>query len=159
VSALAICIIGGLYRRSRRDSKLLEMFKEESLQRGRAERALDQSEKELAEDLENTRRLHNLAARYVSHQDLDTVLSEMVDAAMGITHSSKGTLQFFDPETQTLQIRAAKGFSSRWLAHFQTVHGDGATCGESMRTKARVIVADVRLSPIFAGTPSLTVQL
>lgn len=159
VSAIIMCVVGGLYRRYRGSYKLLRIIREESAQRDRAERDLKETQSELAEDLANSRRLHNLALRYVSEGDLDTVLKEILDAAVQITHAQKGTLQFFDAATGALQIRAAQGFSPKWLGHFQNVHGDAATCGEAMRTRARVVVPDVRQSPIFAGTPSLSVQL
>jgi PAS domain S-box-containing protein len=90
---------------------------------------------------------------------LNAVLDEIVDAAVAVTHSEKGSLQFFDAGTGMLEIRAVKGFSPEWLSFFRTVHRKGATCGEAMHRRERVIVPDVRVSPIFAGTPSLAVQL
>jgi PAS domain S-box-containing protein len=158
-SAIIMCIVGGLYRRTRSADKLLKMFKEEATQRGRAEQTLQQTQNELTEDLDNTRRLHNLAVRYVSQENLNAVLDEILDAAIAVTHSKKGTLQLFDGRTGVLKIRAAKGFSTEWLDFFQTVDRQGATCAEALRTRERVIVPDVRLSTIFAGTPSLSIQL
>jgi PAS domain S-box-containing protein len=158
-SALIISIVGSLYRRTRSADKLLKLFKEEAEQRSRAEQNLQRTQKELTEDLDNTRLLHELAVRHVSQANLNPVLDDILDAAMAVTHSKKGTLQFFDAGRDVLEIRAAKGFSSKWLTYFQTVHSQGASCAEAIRTRERVVVPDIRLSPIFAGTASLPIQL
>jgi PAS domain S-box-containing protein len=158
-SAIIMCIVGSLYRGTRSADKLLKMFKDEAAQRDRAEQTLRQTQKELAEDVENIRRLHNVATRYVSQEKLNGILDEILDAARAVTHSTKGTLQIFDAGAGVLEIRAAKGFSNKWLDFFQTVHSQAATCGEAMRTRERVVVPDIRQSPIFAGTPALAIQL
>ena len=118
----------------------------------RAENARHERDRQLAA-------LRELAMRYVSEPDLDRVLEDMVMAAMTITGAEKGTLQIFDPHTNSLQLRASKGFSPAWLAFYDRVHGEGATCGEALRTGRRIIVNDVASSPIFADTPARDLQL
>ncbi len=144
--------VAGLYRRSR--SAL-----EEAAERNQMQEALQQSRRDLAEDLESTSRLQNLAARYVGEHDLEGILQEIVEAAIAITHADKGNLQFYDPAAGGLRISAAKGFSNDWLGFFGFVHREGASCAEAMRSRKRVIVEDVRSSSIFEGKQALDVQL
>jgi PAS domain S-box-containing protein len=122
-------------------------------------RRLHRTERELAEELASVTRLNQLAIRFVSDQTPKDVLEDMLDAAIALTHAAKGNLQLFDPSTGTLSIAVARGFSQDWLAFFQTVSGQAAVCAEAMRTKNRIIISDVRASPLFAGTPALDVQL
>jgi PAS domain S-box-containing protein len=121
---------------------------------------LDSTQRELADELANMQRLNRLAARFISERDLHALLDEMVDTAIAITRASKGNLQLFNPSTGHLTIEAARGFSREWLDFFGDVRGgQDAACAQAMRLKERVVIQDVRLSPIFAGTPALKVQL
>jgi PAS domain S-box-containing protein len=128
-------------------------------ERRRTEQALQANKRELADDLISISRLNQLAVRFASEHDMKGLLEDMVDAAITITHAAKGNLQLFDPSTGTLSIAASRGFSKEWVAFFQTVHSDPAVCAQAMRAKSRVIVQDVRTSPVFAGTPARDIQL
>jgi signal transduction histidine kinase len=114
----------------------------------------------LSRDLEVMTRLHRLSTRFVRAGELEAVLDEIVETAIAITRAEKGNLQLLDPATRRLRIAAQRGLEQWWLDFFSTVpEGRGASCGAALTTLERVIVEDVALSPIFAGTPALDVQL
>ena len=58
-----------------------------------------------------------------------------------------------------LRITAQRGFDTPFLEFFDAVHGDQAACGTALQRGERVIVDDVRNSPIFVGTPALEVMV
>jgi PAS domain S-box-containing protein len=84
----------------------------------------------------------------------------MLDTAIALTGSDKGTLQLFDEHHSNLKLVAHRGFEEPFLRFFARVDGeDAAACGQAMRTSGRIIVEDVTQSKIFAGQASLKVPL
>ena len=126
-------------------------------ERKASEEALRHGEKQLANDVAALTRLNQIAARFVGSDNLQSVLDEIVDAAIAVTHAAKGNLQLFEPEKHSLKIAAARGFSTSWLKAFESVSHEAAAC--AIAIGKRVIVEDVRTSPIFANKPTLKVQL
>jgi signal transduction histidine kinase/ActR/RegA family two-component response regulator len=70
-----------------------------------------------------------------------------------------GNLQLYDTMSGKLTIVASRGFDQPFLEFWNTVHEGKGACGTSLESMNRVIVEDVNLSPIFAGTPALDVQV
>ena len=128
-------------------------------ERKRAEEALRKSEQQMAFDVAALTRLNRIAVRFVGNEDLQQVLDEILEAAIFVTRAGKGNVQLYDRETKTLRLAAARGFSERWLQFFQNISNDAAACATAMNRSSRVIVEDVRTSPIFAGTDALRVQI
>lgn len=129
-------------------------------ERKRAEEALRASERQLAEDFASIQRLHRIAIRFVTEANFQGTLEEIVEAAIELTHAQKGNLQLYDPQRRSLKITTSRGFSHEWLKFFDEVHQEtDSVCAKAMGTGARVIVEDIRASPIFAGSPALAVQL
>jgi hypothetical protein len=88
----------------------------------------------------------------------DAVLLAAVDAALQLTGADMGNLQLLD-SLGTLQIVAQRGFDRPFLEFFSRVHDGEAACGVAMAQAKRVIVQDVKVSPIFVGTSALDVML
>jgi DNA-binding response OmpR family regulator len=107
------------------------------------------------------RRLNAIGSRCVqAGYDIDACLSDVLDAAIAITHADKGNVQLLDVDSGSLVIAVQRGFYSPFLRFFARVEpGDSATCGEAMLTARRAVVEDVTVSPVFAGQPSLRVLL
>ena len=80
-----------------------------------------------------------------------------MDAAVEITGAQMGNIQLL--EGDCLRITQQRGFDTQFLEYFDSVHGEQAACGTALERGERVIVEDVRNSPIFAGTPALEVML
>lgn len=93
-------------------------------------------------------------------QDYRATLSHILQIAIGITGADKGNIQILDPFSHTLSIVVHDGFEEPFLRFFKDVNGrEAAACGTALKQLARVIIPDVRESPIFAGTESLDVLL
>ena len=128
-------------------------------ERRKAEAALRQNENQLKSDLEAMKLLQEIGMLYIHRGNLEPVLTEVVDAAIAITGADFGNLQLVDPVSSDLRIRAQHGFPDWWLDYWDTVRKGQGTCGTALSRGERVIVEDIKQSPIFAGTPALAIQL
>jgi len=128
-------------------------------ERKRAEQELAAAKDRMASDLDAMARLHKISTKFVSQGDIRTMLDEIVETAIAITHADMGNIQLFDAESGSLKIMAHHGFEQPFLDYWNMVHKGRGTCGTALGRGERVIVDDVTESPIFAGTPALQVQL
>jgi PAS domain S-box-containing protein len=110
-------------------------------------------------DLDAMTRLHKIGSLFLSHQQqLQPVLTEIVDAAIAICGSDFGDIQLLDSKSSHLKIVAHRGFPQWRVDYFDSVSAGTAACGTALLRAERVIVEDVEKSPIFVGTPLLEVQ-
>jgi PAS domain S-box-containing protein len=126
--------------------------------RKRAERELAAARDRLAADLDAMTRLQKIGAIFVQRGDLPIALREIVDAAIAISGADKGNIQLFDTTSGKLFIGAQRGFGQPFLDFWNAINGGMGACGAALKSGERVIVEDVTLSPIFAGTPALDVM-
>ncbi|HEV2668984.1 MAG TPA: ATP-binding protein, partial [Blastocatellia bacterium] len=125
----------------------------------RAERELAAAKDRLAADLDAMTRLQKIGASFVEKGDMPEVLDEIVEAAIAISGADKGNIQLFDTTSGKLIIQAQRGFDQKYLDYWSAVREGMGSCGSTLESGERVIVEDVSLSPIFAGSPALDVQL
>ena len=116
-----------------------------------------QTEEALRQSLEDVTRMQQVSTRLLQAGDFSLLLHDILDAAVEITGAQMGNIQLL--EGDCLRITAQRGFDTPFLEYFDSVHGEQAACGTALERGERVIVEDVRNSPIFAGTPALEVML
>ena len=115
-------------------------------------------EQELARDLDAMTLLQKLGVMSSHENDIESILMEVVDAAIAIGGADFGNLQLIDSATGDLRIAAQRGFPPWWIEFWNSVASGMGACGTALERGERVIVEDVELSPIFAGTPALDIQ-
>jgi PAS domain S-box-containing protein len=132
--------------------------------RKRIEQALRASEAELRElnsqlkmGLVASVRMQQLSERLVQLDDLNQLLSAILDAAIDIAHADMGNIQLFQGDA--LKIVVHRGFEDPFLNFFNSVNQGHAACGTALRDAQRVIVEDITKSPIFIGSQALKVML
>jgi signal transduction histidine kinase/DNA-binding response OmpR family regulator len=113
----------------------------------------------LRAELDAMTRLQRLGTLFVSEGNLEPVLGEIVDAAIAIAEADFGNVQLIDEATGDLRIVAQRGFEQWWLDYWHAVGEGRGSCGTALERGERVIVEDVTVSPMFAGTPALDAQL
>jgi PAS domain S-box-containing protein len=111
------------------------------------------AEQALAADLRALTRMHELSVKLLAAGGLQTLLQEIIDAAVMIVDAQMGTLQLF--EDDSLRIVAAHGHVQPFLDFFASAEKTASVCGEAIRRGERVVVPDVETSSLFAGTTSL----
>ena len=88
---------------------------------------------------------------------LSAALTGIIDTAIELTRADFGTIQLLDAEGR-LRIVAQRHFPAWWLDYWQTAPDGQGACGAALQRRERVVVEDIELSPIFAGTPGLDIQ-
>ncbi|HEU4507301.1 MAG TPA: PAS domain S-box protein [Pyrinomonadaceae bacterium] len=105
---------------------------------------------EMAADLKNMIRLHELSTRLPATTELQPLLEEILDATIELLHADFGNIQLFNHHSAALDIVAQRGFKQDFLDHFSNVNEESAACGRAMRQGKRVIIEDVKTDPGFA---------
>ena len=131
----------------------------EITERKKAEEALQENEKWLVASLETMTRLQKIGTLFVREGNLESVLGEIVEAAIAISGADFGNMQLLDPKSSDLHIVAQRGFPMWWLDFWNSVSKGQGACGTALQRRERVIIEDVEQSPIFVGTPALEIQL
>jgi PAS domain S-box-containing protein len=131
----------------------------DNTERKRAEVALRESEKRLAEDLAGMARIQEVSRRLVQAGDTTSLLLEIVDAAIATTAADMGNIQLLEHGSGALKIVASRGFERPFLDFFNAVRAGQAACGTALKCGERVVIEDVTTSPVFAGSPDLEALL
>ncbi len=107
----------------------------------------------LAADLAGMNRLHQLSTRFVSQDDLQTLLDAILDASLAITGAAKGHVQLLNIASGELGITAQRGFDQAFVEFFNHIRAGVVACGTAMKTRQCVVVEDVTLSSLFLVEP------
>jgi two-component system sensor histidine kinase/response regulator len=113
------------------------------------------AEDRLAADLAALTRMHALSGRLLAAGDRQPLLQEIMDTTVAIMGAARGTLQLL--EGDSLRIVAHHGHQQPFLEFFASAETRASVCGEALAHGQRVVVPDIEESPLFAGTPSLSV--
>ncbi len=113
-----------------------------------AQQAVVALKEELALQLGDLRRLHEMSTRLASTLELQPILDETVRAAVAIENSDMGLLSLCDPEGQGLSIGASIGFQPEYLNLIQRASSGGA-CGTCYSERRRVVIPDIEVDPTF----------
>jgi PAS domain S-box-containing protein len=124
-------------------------WKREELARRESERALAELRDQLAADLATVVRLHEISTRFVQEGNLTTLLEDVLAAVMTITGTDGGTIQLLDQASGTLRLVVERGLGPDFARFFAGVAVGSAACGTAMAQGGRVIVEDVRTSPLY----------
>lgn len=121
--------------------------------------ARKRAERDARDELEALAKLHEVASAFFNDAEPASVLGSILDAAIHIAGADGGSLQRLDASSGHLVLEHHHGFPSAWVQFWQVVPVGVGACGKACADRARVIIEDLRESPLFQGTPALTVQL
>lgn len=119
-------------------------------ERKRAEKELLALRDELAAELTAMTRLHEFSAHLLTIDELQSLVEEVLDAAIALQNADFGNIQLYNHEAQALEIVAQRGFQQDFLEHFRCVSDNGTACGRAMKLRQRVIIEDVETDSEFA---------
>ena len=69
---------------------------------------------------------------------------------IALQNADFGNIQLYNPETQSLEVVAQRGFQQDFLEFFRGVRATGVACGRAMELRQRVIIQDVETDSEFA---------
>jgi PAS domain S-box-containing protein len=104
---------------------------------------------ELAVQLTDLRRLHEMSSRLAATLELEPILDETLRAAVAIENADMGLLSLCEAEGQGLAIGASTGFQPEYLNLIQRASAGGGACGTCYSERSRVVIPDIEVDPIF----------
>jgi signal transduction histidine kinase len=122
----------------------------EIAERKQAEDALRVVKDELEVQVEDLRRLHEMSVSLTSKQDVQSVLEEVLRAAMSVQGTDLGLLSLCDTERGGLHVKVHSGFDEvlndgEWLTNGAVI------CVDCYEQGQRVVMEDVEAEPAFAA--------
>src|SRR5438270_4792089 len=130
-----------------------EVRREQSPQTADSKEALRQSELDAAQGLQQ------IATQSIDARGIEALYEQILDTAMAILRSDFASLQMFHPERGSsgeLRLLGHRGFSAEAVRRWEWVGLSArTTCGEALRTRQRIAVADVRNCDFMAGSEDL----
>ena len=120
--------------------------------------ARKQAERDGAAQLVAMSRLQELSTRLVQSGDFQPLLREILAAAIDLTGTTKGNIQTYDAESNTLRLYVYQGFGSEFVEYFRT-RGAPYGCELAAESRRRVVVSDLHNDQDWRGTPELEVLL
>jgi PAS domain S-box-containing protein len=119
-------------------------------ERKQAERTLVAVKDELAGQVADLRRLHEMSIRLSTTVELQPILDETVRTATAIEGANLGLLSLYEPGQNDLKTRASLGVSDKFLKAMQSVPPGGWPRDRCFRDQRRVVVEDIETDPVFA---------
>jgi len=120
-------------------------------------------ERELKQNEADARLLQTLSAELVRQDDEQALYDKIVEAASAIMRSQFASFQRLERATdgsEQLLLLAFRGFTPEAAAEWRRLGAEATTtCARAMKTRSRVVSANVAADPEMAGTATLTTYL
>jgi PAS domain S-box-containing protein len=114
-----------------------------------AEQSLVLLKDELASQLTDLRRLHDMSTRLSKTLDLKMILEETLRTATAIENTDMGMISLVDSETGALKLATNLGIEPDFLSLVQRAPSGVGALGVCYAEKRRVIVEETETDPIF----------
>ena len=92
-------------------------------------------------------RLQELSSRLVRESSLDSMLEDVVTAAIELLEGDKGVIQLYDSQEHVLRLIKQIGFPDVFKTRFERIPIGSYTCGKAFERKERIIVENVAIDP------------
>ena len=112
----------------------------------------------LTTDMEAMQWLQDLGRLFLHNDNLENILTKVVDAGIAMAKADFGNIQMFHPATASFKIAAQRGFPQWWIDFWNHAEEGQKVCGAALEREGRVVIDNVEQSPLFADTPALDVQ-
>jgi PAS domain S-box-containing protein len=116
------------------------------------------AERQVDDDLAAMSRLQDLSTQLVHQGDMHALLRKILEAANELLGTTRGNIQFYDPESRRLSLVVHQGFGRRFLERFAD-DGNPAICDRAAERPERVVFEDLEAEPGLQGTVDLAILL
>ena len=116
--------------------------------RKQAEDVLRTMKGELEVQVEDLRRLHEMSVNLTSTLDVDSVLNEVLQAAISMQGTDRGMLSLRDPQGDGLVLKASCGLDEDFIKAVARVPVGWGACGMCYQQRRRIVVEDVFTDPL-----------
>lgn len=122
----------------------------------RAERALRESERRLANEIAGVRTLQSISTRLITERTQESLFAQILNAAMELMASDASSIQMLAPDGVSLTLLGWRHLHPDSAAFWQRVTVDSdSICAVALRENMRVVVSDVESCGFMAGTQDL----
>jgi signal transduction histidine kinase len=111
---------------------------------------IDEVEDELAAQLADMTRLHELSTRLSTTLDLQPVLEEVLAAVTALQDTNMGVLMLYDAERRDLRPVVSVGFSKEYFSLVGRIPEGAGACGMAVAERSPVMIEDVESEPSFS---------
>ncbi len=118
-------------------------------ERKRADKAQITLKDELASQLADLRRLHEMSIRLATTLEFHPLLDEILGVATTVEGSDMGLLSLSDPALDGLRVGASVGFDEGYLKGIEFVASGSGACGMCFQEHRRIIIEDIDTDPAF----------
>jgi signal transduction histidine kinase/ActR/RegA family two-component response regulator len=106
---------------------------------------------ELEVQVKDLCRLHEMSVGLTSTLDIESVLNEVLRAALAVQGTDLGLLSLCDPEPDILKVKVHSGFDEEFLRQLEWVPPGGSACGSCYVQRQRVVIEDVEADTLLAS--------
>lgn len=119
-------------------------------ERKQSEASLREKDRELNAELIAVRRLHVLSARMMRSSSDQSLLEDILDAAIMLSVADKGMIRLLDNSATRLAIVAQRDFKQGFLDRFADAGpDDGSICGLAIKRRERVVVENLHTTDLI----------
>lgn len=104
---------------------------------------------QLALQLADLRRLHDMSSRLCTTLELQPILEEILRTAVAVEGTDMGLLSLWEPEANCLRVGASLGLDAEFLKQVAAIPSGVAVCGQSFQEQRCVSIDDVESDPIL----------
>ena len=121
-----------------------------------AEEKIKKSEKQLAYDLEDAKKLQIFSSQIIHEENIDLLYEQLVDAAIALMQSDMACIQLYHPEKKQLELLTYKGFHPESAANWEWVSTESkSVCSAALNHGERFIVSDLEKDELMAKKEGL----
>lgn len=128
-------------------------------ERAAAEAGLAEANGQLAEDLVRMERLHEVSIRLAQQDDKQTLLEQILDAAIEITKADAGHVELLDHQSRIGKVAAHRRLPKACVNYLNSDYARHTASSQALKRGDRVSIEDLTKSSIYAGGRALQVFL
>lgn len=103
--------------------------------------ALREKEDQLASQVTDMKRLHELSMRLQNQDDIKSTVHEVMTASAELMNADKASVQLYDEENDVIRLVSSLGFDPEFEEQFVVIDGDGITiCAAALKTHEQILV-------------------
>ncbi|WP_019143112.1 PAS domain-containing protein [Noviherbaspirillum massiliense] len=120
-----------------------------TIERDRIDAALGKSRDDLARQVRDWQRLHDMSSMLLKARTLEDQFDIVLKAVTDFHHCSQGAISLHDPKSNCLVSQASLGLTESGMACLASVPVGAGACGLAFQTMGRVIVEDTETDPVY----------
>ncbi|PWU04380.1 MAG: hypothetical protein C5B52_01580 [Bacteroidetes bacterium] len=118
------------------------------IERKQAEEVLQNKQKHLAKELDDTKQLQLISTKIIEQSNIDELYEAILNAATEIMNSDCASIQTMIQDKEELYLLAYKNFHPTSVKHWEYVKADShSSCGLALIKGERVIIPDIENHP------------